>query len=174
MHSDRLSYEPIRQDQADEVEHALCHPAVYYFINEPCLDLQTLRAAFQRREAEVPADRSNETWLDYLVRLRCTGEAIGRVEATVIQGNAEIAYLFGPMYWGKGYATESLGWLEQLLSADFGVVHFWATVQPGNNHSIKLLQRAGYQQAPRQSWPQLTSYDSGDLVFQKAVSPNPL
>jgi RimJ/RimL family protein N-acetyltransferase len=173
--SERLTFEHLRQvhaDEVDEVEHALCEPAVYKFIDGSCPDLSDLRSAFQRMEAGAPAERSAEKWLNFLVRVRHNGEAIGRVEATVIEDYAEIAYLLGPAYWGRGFGTEAVMWLHQHLSDGFGVAKFWATVQPGNVRSIGLLCRAGYTQAPRRSWPRLTSYDPGDLVYFRSASPN--
>jgi RimJ/RimL family protein N-acetyltransferase len=172
--SERLTFAHLRQEHADEVEHALCEPSVYEFIDGSCPDLSDLRSAFQRMEAGAPADRSPEKWLNFLVRLRHSGEAIGRVEATVIEDYAEIAYLLGPVYWGRGFGTEAVMWLHQHLSEGFGVAKFWATVQPRNVRSIGLLRKAGYTQAPRRSWPPLTSYDPRDLVFFCIASPDHL
>ena len=166
----RLRYEPIRQHHAAELQHALCDPRVYAFIAAPCPTPTELHASFARKEAGAPAKRSNERWLDYAVRLAETGEAIGRLEATVIGQRAEVAYLFGPAFWGRGYATEGVVWLHELLNSSLGVTEFWATVTPGNIRSIRLVQRTGYREALADTWPHLTSYDPGDRVFCRSTN----
>jgi RimJ/RimL family protein N-acetyltransferase len=166
----RLCYEPICQQHAAELEHALCDPRVYTFIDAPCPTVAGLHASFARKEVGAPAQRSDERWLDYAVRHIESGEAIGRLEATIIGRHAEVAYLFGPVFWGRGYATEGLEWLHELLSRSFGVAEFWATVAPSNTRSIRLLERAGYGEAPSETWPRLTSYDPGDRVFRRSAN----
>jgi len=92
--------------------------------------------------------------------------AIGRLEATVLEKRAEVAYLFGPEFWGHGYGTESLSWLHMFIEETFHILEFWATVRPDNGRSIRLLERLGYVEAAAETWPQLTSYDPGDRVFR--------
>src|SRR5450432_531491 len=163
--SARLSYELIRPRHAAELQSALCDPRVYAFISAPCPTPSDLEISFERKAAGAPAHRPDERWLDYAVRRRDTGGTIGRLEATVIGRRAEVAYLFGPSFWGFGYATEGLEWLHSLLIAAFGVTEFWATVAPGNLRSRRLLERAGYDEAAPTTWPDLRSYDPGDWVF---------
>jgi hypothetical protein len=155
------------------LQHVLCDARVYAFIDAPCPTLTDLEASFARKEAGAPAERSDERWLDYAVRVTESGEAIGRLEATIIGERAEVAYLFGPNFWGYGFATEGLAWLHEFLSSSFGVSEFWATANPDNIRSIRLLERAGYLEAPSETWPRLTSYDPGDRVFRATrTSPN--
>jgi RimJ/RimL family protein N-acetyltransferase len=170
--SDRLRYEPIRRSHATEFEPILCDPRVYRFIEGGCPTPAHLQESFIRKEVGAPPERSNERWLDYAVRLAESGLAIGRIEATVLDKRAEVAYLFGPDYWGRGYATESLKWLHELINTTFDIQEFWATVMPGNIHSMRLLERCGYLEAPAETWPRLTSYDPGDRVFRFIETPN--
>lgn len=125
-----------------------------------------LLASFKRKEAGAPSECEDERWLNYAVRLKESGLAIGRIEATLLDERAEIAYLFGTAFWGCGYATEGVQWLHQWIGLTFQIREFWATVMPGNTHSIRLLERNGYREAPRETWPQLRGYDLGDRVFR--------
>src|ERR1700722_15641143 len=110
--TERLTFEPIQPHHAAGLQHVLCDPRVYECIEAPCPTPAELEDSFVRKAAGAPAHRPDERWVDYAVRLPATGELIGRLEATVIKRRAEVAYLFGPAFWGCGYATEGLQWLH--------------------------------------------------------------
>lgn len=75
---------------------------------------------------------------------------------------AEIAYVFGPAWWGRGYATEATAWLlDDIRGRE--VDASWATVEPGNEASARLLRRLGFAVAAPDV--PLLSYDEGDLTF---------
>ncbi|RYD83372.1 MAG: N-acetyltransferase, partial [Verrucomicrobiaceae bacterium] len=128
--SERLSYERILRSHAVELEPILCDPRVYQFIDCDCLTPADLEESFIRKVAGAPPHRGDEQWLDYVVRLASSGVAIGRLEATILEGRAEVAYLFGPDFWGCGYATEGLAWLHEFIQTNFGIGDFWAMVKP--------------------------------------------
>ena len=105
-------------------------------------------------------------WWNFAV-LDATGEVgLGRVQATIVDDWAEIAYLFGAQYWGRGFALEATGWLHRQLAADGAARTWWATVAPANERSVRLLGRLGYTPVV-DGWPKLGSYDPGDLVFRR-------
>ena len=111
--------------------------------------------------------------MNYAVRLSRTGTLIGRLEATIVEGRAEVAYLFDPQFWGQGYATEAMSAFHDHLQQNEHVSEFWATTAPRNVRSIRLLDRLGYAPAP-EPWPRLLSYEKGDLVFvQRSFAPEP-
>ena len=165
--SERLVYEAIGPEHAAELHGALEHPEVYRFIEGVSpVDLESVRQACERKAAGPPPHRQDERWLDILVRRTRDGRALGRIEATLLEGRAEVAYLLGPEHWGRGYACEALEWLHRLIAQEPEIDSFWATVHPENARSIALLRRCGYRET--QSWPELTSYDPGDLVFTRS------
>jgi RimJ/RimL family protein N-acetyltransferase len=92
-----------------------------------------------------------------------------RLEATVHDGIAEVAFLFGPAHWGKGHATAGLLWLHAHLAAEHGAPVLWATTVPANAASRALLERCGYAPRDPASAPLLYTYDEGDLVFSRAL-----
>ena len=173
LESLRLLYEPIVPTHAQELEDALCDSRVYEFItgHRPP-SLEELFQAFTRKAAGSPSTRADEIWIDYAVRSKESGEAIGRVEGTILEGQAEVAYLFGPRHWGSGYAFESMRWLQQLLKSEFNVVDLWATVSEGNSRSIRLLARLGYHEPNAKLWPmRLLTFNEGDRIFYKSLHP---
>jgi RimJ/RimL family protein N-acetyltransferase len=170
LESKRLVYERITQNHAKELESVLCDPRVYIHVDDgvaPTFD--QLLESFVLRETGSSGNRSNETWIDYIVRTKDSQVAIGRVEATVIEHRAEVAYILGVEYWGKGYGSESLVWLQYFLQKNYEVEELWATVTPGNKASKNLLLKNGYIEVPIDNLPQLTSYDENDWVFYRAV-----
>ena len=170
LESKRLVYERITQNHAKELERVLCDPRVYVHVDDGCAPtFEQLLESFALRETGSSGNRSNETWIDYIVRTKNSQVAIGRLEATVIEGRAEVAYILGADYWGKGYGSESLVWLQYFLQKHYGVSELWATVTPGNNASKNLLLKNGYIEMPSDNLPQLTSYDENDWVFCRVV-----
>lgn len=168
--SERLLYEPITRQHALELQQALCDPRVYAFIDECCPPTHDeLLQSFARKQAGAPAQRAGEVWIDYAVRSRQTGIAMGRVEATILDHKAEVAYLFGASFWGCGYALEAVQWLQQWVAWSYGINDCWATVSAQNARSIRLLGRLGYVESAQAEWPaRLLSYGAGDRVFHRS------
>ncbi|HHP7229496.1 MAG TPA: GNAT family N-acetyltransferase [Xenococcaceae cyanobacterium] len=170
LESKRLIYERITQNHAKELESVLCDPRVYVHIDDgiaPTFD--QLLKSFVLREIGPSGNRSNETWINYIMRTKDSQVAIGRVEATIIEYRAEVAYILGVDYWEKGYGSESLVWLQYFLQKNYGVRELWAAVTPGNEASKNLLLKNGYIEVPSDNLPQLASYDENDWVFSRAV-----
>ena len=147
LESPRLQYEKITPAHAAELQEALCDHRVYEFITDhgtPTAD--ELLQVFSRKALGSPPTRSDETWIDYAVRSKESGMTVGRIEATILKGQAEVAYLLGPRYWGYGFALEAMRWLHQMLESEFRVFEFWATVSPNNNRSFTLARSTAYLQ----------------------------
>jgi RimJ/RimL family protein N-acetyltransferase len=165
----RLVLEPLQPDHADGLFEALDDPLVGRFIGGPDVStLEDLRARIRRLLAG-PSDPRAETWRNWVVRL--DGTIIGRVEATLHDGVAEIGYVFGPRWWGQGYAGEVVAWLLVELRRD-GVAEAWATVDPANEPSARLLRRAGFEASAVGIVP-LHSYAAGDHVFVRRLATVP-
>lgn len=96
------------------------------------------------------------------------GAYIGRIEATEHDGIAEVGYTFGANYWGQGFGSESVRWLESRMIGEGFRGLFWAAVEPGNERSVRLLARLGYREV-ESGWPELWSYVEGDRVFVKGA-----
>jgi RimJ/RimL family protein N-acetyltransferase len=166
--SGRLVYELLTKLHASALRDALIDPRTYACISPPNSTTEAELAEEFARRVAGPSDGKNEIWWNFAVRRR-EGPFIGRIEATFHHGLAEIAYVFGPSYWGCGYATESLRWLHSQIRDTQLAVSVWAAVTPGNTRSIRLLERLGYSEA-LPGPPQLLSYDEGDRVYCKQFS----
>jgi RimJ/RimL family protein N-acetyltransferase len=161
--SPRLFIEQLRAEHLPELATQLRRPLVYEHIGgTPSLQEFILD---RERALAGPGDAArNEHWLNYLVRERASRQMLGRLEATLHDSIAEVAFLFSPNCWGKGYATEALAWLHAEIRESYGVASFWATTVPENSRCQALLRRSGYKQV-HAATPFLYSFDQGDLVF---------
>jgi RimJ/RimL family protein N-acetyltransferase len=170
---DELEFETIAARHLPELAAALCHDDVYRFIGGRAPPFARVLLGLQRAIAGPPAGRERERWHNYLVRLRGTGEIIGRVQATELCGNAEVAFLLTPRCWGRGYARQGLLWLQGRLLAQAPQTRFFATTLPDNSRSRALLRRCGYIEIEPALAPHLLSYAPGDLVYvlQAPVDP---
>ena len=119
---------------------------------------------------EPPSEATGERWLSIAVRLTESREVIGRLEANIHNHLAEVAFLYNPRLWGRGYAFQGLQWLHCQLRDDKDVHSLWATTHPENQRSAFLLRRHGYVPAATQRLPVLYSYEGGDHVFTRGVA----
>lgn len=161
-----LLFEPLSLAHIDELAALLLHERVYRHIGGHPPDLARFRTEVEHAVAGPPHHRSNEIWLDYVVREARSGHLAGRIQATIHSSVAEVGFLFGPGYWGKGYATHSLCWFHQVLLSHPARPALWATTVPANEPCQTLLRRCGYVAVDPALAPQLVTYDPGDLVFR--------
>ena len=162
----RLSIEPLRPEHAAELHAALADPAVHRYIETSGpWTVAAVRARLERVAAGPPVG-STDVWLNYAVRREA--RLVGRLESTVHGQLAEIAYLFDPAVSGRGYASEAVEWLLGHLAREHGVTEAWATTDPGNDASVRLLRRTGFAQVD-EVHPDVGSYDEGDLAFRRRL-----
>lgn len=158
-----LFIEPLRAEHLAELATQLRHPQVYEHIG----GMPSLEDFVRDREIALrgpgPA-APDERWLNFLVREASTHQMLGRLEATVHDSIAEVAFLFGPQHWGKGISGQALAWLHGEVQGTCGIASFWATTIPANTRCQALLLRAGYRPV-HSGAPRLYSFDEGDLVF---------
>jgi len=160
----RLAIEPLGLAHAGALHAALDHPDVHRFLPAPDVtSVDALRERIARLAATPPP--AGERWWNFAVRQHDDGAVIGRLEATTYGAWGEIAYVFGPRWWGRGLATEATAWLVGHL-ADHGCAELWAAVHPANAASQRLLLRLGFTAADRPGRP-LGSFDPGDAVFRR-------
>ena len=170
-HTRRLCFEPIGGQHACRLFTALSHPLVHQYLDGgPPQSPEQLAVQLECMAFGPPEVGAAETWINYAVQRRSDQQWIGRIQATVYGTWAETAYLFGPEYWGQGYATESLSWLHWSLESEHSVPEFWATCAPENKRSHRVLFRTGYLKSERISTRPLSSYAAGDFVFQRLRS----
>lgn len=161
----RLRLEPQVAAHAAEMFAVLSDPAIYEFENQPPESAEALQSRYRKLESRASADGS-QRWLNWIVRLRHDGAAIGYVQATVLgNGQALIAYEFGSRWWGRGYAHEATRAALGELRERFGVTAVGAVFKRANHRSRRLLERLGMQAPEPGMFPgQLTEADEDARV----------
>ena len=161
----RLVVSRMSLDDAEGLHDALTGPEVSRYLGGPDVgDLDDVRRRIERVLAGP--DDPDQTWVNLTLR-EVDGTVVGRLEATVNPGWAEVAWVLGASWWGRGYGTEGAVWLSGYLEDVFGIRELWGTVHPDNAASIALMRRLGMTQQAEPYARALQSWDPGDLVYAR-------
>lgn len=153
--TDRLDLVPLEVEDALEMVGVLADPVLYRFVGGAPPSLAELCERYAAQVSGRSAD-GGEAWHNWIVRERATGAATGFVQATVTgwperagdrdpDGEApaaEIAWLIGTPWQGRGYASEAARALVAWLTAA-GVGTIVAHVHPDHHRSASVAGRAG-------------------------------
>ncbi|WP_424951776.1 GNAT family N-acetyltransferase [Deinococcus sp.] len=144
LRTPRLRLDPQVAGHAEAMLKVLADPRVHLYIpSDPPTDLTALRARYERLESRRSTD-GHELWLNWTVF--ADSAVIGTMQATVnvAEGVAEVAYVFGPLSWGQGYATEAMRALLDFLHTGLGLTRFRAHLDTRNAASARLAERLGF------------------------------
>ena len=146
----------------------LTEPQLYDYLDEIAPEsVSALRAKLARSESRKSPD-GQEHWLNWTIRDE-EGNAAGIVQTTIYpNGEANVAYILGRNYWGKGVAFSAVQQMLNLVEAEFEVRKFLITVDRKNERSIKLAQKLGFTSAPAEQ-AESRAVASGDLLFTKSA-----
>lgn len=135
--------EPLAPTHADELFPLLLPPALHRFTpRRPPASLEALRERYQRLSSRRSPDGA-ERWLNWVLRERASGRAVGLLEATVTGERASIAYTVFVADQRRGLAREGVAWLLSWLPSALGVTRTRATVDVENAASIALARAVG-------------------------------
>ena len=157
LSSARLRLVPVTVADAGEMVHVLSGAALYAFTGGSPPGPDELRARYARQAAGLAAQDPVAPLLLAVGRVP-GGEAIGYVQATITGAGrrAEIAWVVGLDWQGRGYATEAARALVTWLDAR-GTTVIQAHIHPGHAASAAVAWRAGLRpagtfQAGEQLW----------------------
>jgi RimJ/RimL family protein N-acetyltransferase len=143
--TERLILEPLRVDHAEEMAEALDDESLHEYIGGRPATLEQLQERYARQVLGRSADGA-EGWLNWIVRHRDTGSAVGTVQATLRaelgRTVAELAWIIAAPQQGNGYAGEAAEGMARWLrghSADVLVAH----IHPKHRSSIAVARRLG-------------------------------
>ena len=141
--TDRLRVEPLRVVDADEMVEVLSDVRLHEFTGGSPPDVDELRRRYRVQVTGVSPD-GRETWLNWVVRLRSDGTAIGYVQASLERAgaDAEVAWVIGRAWQGQGYASEAVGAMVMALRAA-GTRRLVAHVKADHAASRRVAERAG-------------------------------
>jgi RimJ/RimL family protein N-acetyltransferase len=133
----RLELAPLRVEDAEAMAAVLADGSLYEVIGGSPPTVEDLRGRYARQVAG--SGRPEEVWLNWIVRV--AGEPVGYVQATVVDTSADVAWVIGTPWQGRGYATEAAAALVAWLR-DRGLAVL-ATVAPGHRASERVATAVG-------------------------------
>lgn len=135
----RLDLLPLSVSHAEEMASVLSDPTLHTYIGGAPDSLAALRSRYRRMTAGSPDPAV--CWLNWVIQLRDSG-LVGTVQATVSGAVAEIAWVVGTPWQGRGIATEAaralVGWLVQ-QPVDEIIAH----IHPENQASAAVAAAIG-------------------------------
>ncbi|MFE5486919.1 GNAT family N-acetyltransferase [Streptomyces sp. NPDC056527] len=143
----RLTLLPLAVDHAQEMAGVLGDPSLHRFIGGTPLTPRALRARYERLVVGSP--QAGVSWCNWVVRLEDGGPLVGTVQATVDGEAAEIAWIVGTPWQGRGIAVEAVRGLVGWLGAQ-GVRTLVAHVHPDHAASAAVATAAGL--TPTDEW----------------------
>jgi len=164
----RLRLVPLRVDDAEELAAVLAAPSLYAFTGGEPPSVDELRDRYAAQFEGPPDD--DEAWRNWIVREDedgggagvGDGPAAGYVQATVTADTADVAWVIGEPWQGRGYASEAaqamVGWL-----GTHGVRTVTAHIHPDHDASAAVADRVGLK-------PTLTVED-GERLWRMHLDP---
>ncbi|MFJ8671501.1 GNAT family N-acetyltransferase [Streptomyces sp. NPDC093589] len=138
----RLDLLPLREADAPEMARVLADPALYLHTGGAPQPEDALRARYRRLVAGSPDPAVR--WCNWLLRLRAEDRLTGYVQATIAAGQAELAWVVGTPWQGRGPASEAVTALAAALpDAPYGVTVLLAHIHPGHHASAAVATAAG-------------------------------
>jgi RimJ/RimL family protein N-acetyltransferase len=145
LETERLTLEPLAVAAADEMADVLASPTLYEHTGGTPPDRPTLQRRYALQAAGWSPDRS-QRWLNWIVRLRESGAAVGYVQATltVASGVADVAWVVGADFQRRGYATEATTAMVDWLRSQPEVRRITAHIAPANAASQAVARHVGF------------------------------
>lgn len=125
-------------------------------------DADGLRRRFAAWESRSSPD-GDEIWLNWVVRARAGGRAMGWAQATVRGTAASVAYAVLPIERGQGAASDAVRAMLAWLRSDCGVAEVTASIATGNVASARVARAAGFEPTDRLL--------AGEVVWRASSSP---
>ena len=144
----RLRLESLSVEHAEEMAALMDDESLHTFMGGMPLTVEQTRERFARQVTGRSVD-GHERWFNWVVREQTgdtVGNAVGTVQATVSDTTrgltAEVAWVVGTVYQGKGFAQEAAQVMVAWLHAH-GVVAIAAHVHPDHMASQRVAQWLG-------------------------------
>lgn len=155
----RLDLLPLRVEHAEEMAGVLSDPALHTFIGGTPATPEALRSRYERLVAGSPDPAV--VWCNWVLRLREDRCLVGTVQATVTGEVAEIAWVVGTPWQGRGFAGEAARGLVGRLGEEPGVRTVVAHIHPGHRASAAVAAAAGLTPTDR--------YQDGEVRWELPV-----
>lgn len=163
--TDRLQLRPLRESDAAEMAVVLDDERLHEFTGGRPASPDQLRDRFRRLAAG--SGRADQEWLNWIVRLRASGAAVGYLQATVTGAAghwaATIAWVIGVPWQSAGIASEAAAAVVRWLASDPATA-ITACIHPAHRASERVAERAGLTPTAR--------YLHGERIWELSGDPD--
>lgn len=151
LQTDRLILTRLRHEDAEEIFYTYASkPESTRFVSWPTHQWVKDTRAYLTRT--ITGWRQGIDF-SYGIRLQANGRLIGSGGFLNDGGKVQVGYVFGPLHWGKGYATEATRELIRVLNTQPGIFRIGSFVDAENLASARVLIKAGFvEEAILQNW----------------------
>jgi ribosomal-protein-alanine N-acetyltransferase len=139
----RLVLEPILAGHAREMAFLLKDQDLYNFVPQDPPALEELEKTYRFWSQRI-SPTGDELWLNWVARMKSTGEAIGHFQAGVKEGpDSNLGYTVGRKFQRQGFASEALRGILSFLGSEIGIKSIKAWIDTRNIPSIALVEKLG-------------------------------
>ncbi|MCY3783414.1 MAG: GNAT family N-acetyltransferase [Chloroflexi bacterium] len=142
LETERLLLAPMTESDAAELHELRILDSDAPADDGPDVSLPRVRARIRRWERRRSPDGA-EVWLNWTLRLKDDQTAVGRMQATVTEQWADMAWLVGRRFRKQGYATEAAQRIAAWLLEFFNPREVRATIHPENTASQRVAANVG-------------------------------
>lgn len=143
-------------------------PAFHRFLPIAAPDEETTRgfvALCLARARERP-----QRHFDVVLEERGLGEVVGTLRLSLRgRGSGDIGYAIRPQSWNRGFATEAITALLAAARAQLGLEEVWATVDPDNAASRRVMEKLGFQRCAGEQGAPIKARRPPSLVYVRAL-----
>jgi len=142
-----ITLEPLTVEHAEAMALVLADPALYAVTGGEPPTIEELRARYARQVRGRSPD-GREGWLNWIVIDALSGQPAGYLQVTIRsdQGHdeAELAWVIGTRWQGRGFATEAARAVADWL-ARHGITTLIAHIRPGHRPSERVAESLGLE-----------------------------
>ncbi len=141
LETDRLILQRLRYEDADEIFYTYASkPEATRYVSWP-----THKSIKDTREFLRYAVPAWNAGIDYTfaIRLKDNRRLIGSCGFIHDEGKVQFGYVFGPLHWGHGYATEMGKKIISMLKEQPAIHRVGSFVDVENTASINVLKKIG-------------------------------
>lgn len=146
LQGERLVLREVREEDWQAFHRYASDPEVCRFMSwGPNTEAETKAHVRKNIEASKEQPRRN---FNLAITLKESAEVIGSCGLTVSDPEhreAWIGYALTPAFWGQGYATDAARLLVKFGFETLGLHRIFATCDPENRASARVLEKAGMQ-----------------------------
>ncbi|WP_234121618.1 GNAT family N-acetyltransferase [Clostridium hydrogenum] len=169
IETDRLRFRRFELSDAEELyKHHQEAELMKWIPNESYQDIAEAEGAIK-----FYADCVNKNQLPFVlaIELKENDKLIGDTGINEIegkQGEVEIGYCICEGYQGNGLATEALKAVTDFISSHFEVKTLYGRIMHGNEASVKVMEKCGYNYINEEFGAEDDPYGKGMLIYRLA------